>query len=190
MDETVFYQDKSGRVLEDIFFSKQDKILIDKLQQMEKMKETKKVLAEISGITNDDILQKLVELNIRPEIVATLALVPLVEVAWADGKIDEKEKAAVLEAAGQSFVSKESPDFDLLKRWMERKPDAKLLEAWEHYIEGLCHNLTEHQKNALKKDLIGHARQVADATGGILGLGSRMSKSELEMLAKLESAFN
>jgi len=190
MDDTVFFQDKSGRVLEDIFFSKQDKILLDKLHQMEKMKETKKDLAQVSGITNDDILQKLVELNIRPEIVATLALVPLVEVAWADGKIEEKEKTAVLEAAGQSFVSKDSPDFDLLKRWMERKPDAKLLEAWEHYIKGLCEKLTEHQKTALKKDLLGHARQVAESAGGILGLGNKMSKLEQDILTKLESAFN
>jgi uncharacterized tellurite resistance protein B-like protein len=190
MDDSTFFQDKSGRILEDIFFSKQDKILIDKLHQIEKMKETKKVLAQVSGITNDDILQKLVDLNIRPEIVASLALVPLVEVAWADGKVDEKEKTAVLEAAGHSFVSKDSPDFDLLKRWMERKPDATLLEAWEHYMKGLCEKLTPHQKNALKKDLLGHARQVAEAAGGILGLGGKMSKSEQEILAKLESPFN
>ncbi len=190
MDEINLFQEKNAKTLEDHFFLQRDKKLIEELRQIEKMKETKKVLAKVSGITNDDVLQKLVDLNIRPEIVATLALVPLIEIAWVDGKIDEEEKEAVLEAASQSFVSKDSPDFDLLRQWMEHKPDPKLLEAWKHYIKGLCVELTDHQKNALKKDLIGHARKIAEATGGILGLGSKISKSENQMLTKLESAFD
>jgi len=190
MDEASFFQENQGKTLEDLFFLKQDKKLIEDLHRIEKMKETKKDLSEVSGITNEEILQKLVDLNIRPEIVATLALVPLVEVAWADGKVDEEEKTAVLEAAAESFVSKDSPDFDLLRQWMEHKPNQKLLEAWKHYIKGLCGQLTQHQRNALKKDLIGHARQVAEATGGLLGFGNKISKAEQEMLNKLESAFD
>jgi hypothetical protein len=190
MDNVNFFQEKQGRRLEDLFFLEQDKKLTAELHRIEKMKETKKVLSKVSGITNEDILQKLVDLNVRPEIVATLSLVPLIEVAWADGKVDEEEKAAVLEAAAKSFVSKDSPDFDLLRQWMEHKPSLKLLDAWKHYVKGLCGELTQHQKNALKKDLIGHARQVAEATGGILGFGNKTSKSEQEMLDRLESAFD
>jgi hypothetical protein len=190
MNEGKFFLYEQGRTLADIFFLKRDKILIEELHRIEKMKETKKVLSKVSGITNEDILQKLVDLNIRPEIVASLALVPLIEVAWVDGKIDEKEKAAVIEAAEESFVSKDSPDFDLLRQWMEHKPGPKLLEAWRHYIKGLCGELTQHQKNAFKKDLIGHARRIAEATGGILGFGDKVSKPEKKMLEKLESAFD
>jgi hypothetical protein len=190
MDEVNFFQEKQGRTLEDLFFLEKDKKLIEDLHRIEKMKETKKVLTQVSGITNEEILQKLVDLNVRPEIVASLALVPLIEVAWADGKVDEEEKTAVLEAAAESFISKDSPDFDLLRQWMKHKPSPKLLEAWIYYIKGLCEQLTVHQKNAIKKDLIGHARQVAEATGGILGFGSKISKQEQEILAKLESAFD
>jgi hypothetical protein len=190
MDGNKISLSEQGRTLADIFFLERDRKLIEDLHRIEKMKETKQVLSKVSGITEDSILQKLVDLNIRPEILATLAIVPLVEVAWADGSIDEKEKAAVIEAAKQSFISKDSPDFDLLRQWLTHKPGAKLLEAWEHYIKGLCRELTKHQKNALKKDLIGHARQVAQAAGGILGLGNKISKTEQKILDKLESAFN
>ncbi len=190
MDTADFFQEKRGKSLEDQFFLEQDKILIEKLHQLEKMKETKEAIAKVSGIADEDVLQKLVELNIRPEIIASLALVPLITLAWADGKIDEEEKAAVLAAAGKSFVSKDSPDSTLLQQWMEHKPGPRLLEAWRHYIKGLCAELSEHQKTALKNDFIGHARQVAEATGGFLGLGNRISKPEKEMLEKLESAFD
>ncbi|MGE5297015.1 MAG: hypothetical protein ACM3VT_19505 [Solirubrobacterales bacterium] len=190
MDKANFSQDKRGKSLEDLFFLEQDKILIERLHRLEKMKETREAIAKVSGITDEDVLQRLVELDIRPEILASLALVPLIELAWADGTVDEKEKAAVLEAASESFVSKDSPDFSLLQQWMEHKPGPKLLEAWRHYIKGLCGELSEHQRAALKKDLLGHARQIAEATGGFLGLGNKISKPEKEMLEKLESAFD
>jgi hypothetical protein len=189
MNEDNVSLSEQGRTLADIFFLERDKKLIEDLHRIEKMKETKQVLSKVSGITDNDVLQKLIDLNIRPEILATLALVPLVEVAWADGTIDEAEQTAVLKAGEQSFVSKDSPDFDLLNQWMTHKPQAKMLEAWKHYINGLCGELTQHQKNALKKDLIGHARQVAEAAGGIMGFGSKISKAEQDILAKLESAF-
>jgi hypothetical protein len=189
MDNAGFFQER-GKSLEDLFFLEHDRILIEKLHQLEKMKETKAALAKVSGITDEDALQRLVELDIRPEIVASLALVPLIAVAWADGKIDKEEKAAVLEAASESFVSKDSPDSSLLQQWMEHKPGSRLLEAWRQYIKGLSAELSEHQKAALKKDFIGHARQVAEATGGFLGLGNKISKPEKEVLEKLESAFD
>jgi hypothetical protein len=189
MDKTFIFQEKQGKSLEDLFFLEKDKMLIESLHKIEKMKETKIALAKVSGITNDGVLQKLVDLNVRPEIVASLAIIPLIEVAWADGSVDEKEKKAILNAAGESFISKESPDFNLLQSWMKRKPGPGLLKAWMIYIKGLCEQLNEYQKKAIKKDLIGHAREVAEATGGLLGLGYRISKKEQEMLDKLASAF-
>lgn len=190
MDNADFFQERQGKSLEDLFFLEQDKILIERLHRLEKMKETKEAIAKVSGITNEDVLQRLVELDIRPETVASLALVPLIAVAWADGKMDEGEKAAVLEAARKSFVAKDSLDLDLLRQWMEHKPSPRLLDAWRHYIEGLCEQLSKEQRTALKKDLIGHASQVAKTTGGFLGLGNKISQAEKEMLEKLESAFD
>ncbi|MEN6385236.1 MAG: hypothetical protein ABFD79_08545 [Phycisphaerales bacterium] len=153
------------------------------------MKDIKKLIAKVSGITNDDVLDKLVEFEIRPEVVASLAIVPLIEVAWADGEISKEEQKAVLDASLESFISKESPDYELLKRWLKHKPDANLLKAWKHYMKGLCEQLTKYQVNALKKDLIGHAEEVAKAAGGFLGLGNKISKAEQKMLDKLAAAF-
>ncbi len=190
MDNFSFFQERRAKTLEDLFFLARDKKLTEELRRIRKMKETKEALASVSGITNQDVLQKLIELNIRPEILASLAMAPLVEVAWADGKIDEKEKKAVLEAACKSFIPKDSVDFNLLRCWLEHKPDSKLLEAWVHYMKGLCEKLSDTEKDALKKDLIGHARAVAQAAGGFLGLGSKISKTEEQMLVQLEAVFN
>ena len=178
-----------SRKLEDAFFLKEDQKLIEKYKQMKKMEETKQRLAEVSGIQDEAILKKLVELKIHAETVASLALVPLVEVAWADGDVDEKEKAAILKTVVKAGVSKGGVEHQLIERWLSHKPDPSLLEAWVHYIQGLSSQCTAAEIKELKNELLGHARLVADATGGFLGLGNRISDAEQSVLRKLESAF-
>jgi hypothetical protein len=190
MDMSEFFQARQAKDLEDLFFLKQDRKLIDGLHRMEQMKETREALSSVSGITNKDVLQKLVELNVRPHVLATLALIPLVEVAWADGNVDLKEEAAVMSAAAESFISRESLDFDLLKSWMKHKPDPKLIEAWMVYVKGLREKLSAEQAATLKKNLLGHAKEVAQATGGFLGMGNKVSNAEQDILNKLASAFD
>ena len=177
-----------SKSLEHEFFLKEDKLLIENLKTMKKLKETKENLSAVSGIKDDNLLQKLVDLKIHPETVATLALVPLVEIAWADGEINAKEREAILKAASQSGFAPSSVDYSIVDRWLTHKPDAKLLEAWSKYIAALCSKLTIEERASLKLETIGQARAVAEASGGILGLGT-ISTDEQKMLQKLESAF-
>ncbi len=167
-----------ARKLEDAFF-------LEQLAIMKKMKETKESLKNVSGIENDAILQKLVDLGIPPHIVASLSIIPLVEVAWADGKVGEKEKAALMKAA--RLISE--IDQELLALWLNHRPQPKLLEAWIHYIRGLCEKLSEKEQIILKDELLSHARAIAGAEGGIMGLGSKISTAESTMLARLEEGF-
>lgn len=180
---------KMAETLDDLFFLKEDQKLIDQLKAMKKLKETKEELKKVSGIENEHILDKLVELNVRPETLATLSLVPLIEVAWADGSLDESEKIAVLSSADKMGFSKDSGDYQILQQWMTHKPTKDLLDAWVHYIKGLCEQLSKDEALELKNELIGHARSIASASGGFLGLGNKISKAENAMLDTLEKAF-
>ncbi|HOU92007.1 MAG TPA: hypothetical protein PLU22_13235, partial [Polyangiaceae bacterium] len=79
---------RAAKLLEDAFFLAQDTVLVERLRALRKMQESKEALAAASGIASDAILSRLVELDVRPETVAALATVPLIEVAWADGEVD------------------------------------------------------------------------------------------------------
>jgi tellurite resistance protein len=180
--------DSRRRNLEDAFFLERDRKLIEKLKDMKKLEETKHNPAKASGITNDTILSKLLELNIRAETAASLAIVPLVAVAWADGEVDEDEKKAVLKAIETSHARKRGVDTTLIERWLDHRPPPELLSAWTDYIHGLCKILTENERKTLKKDLMEHAVAVAEASGGFLGM-SKISAEERAMLRQLEMAF-
>jgi hypothetical protein len=173
--------------LEGIFY-KEDQKIIDKYRAMQQMKETKAALAEASGIHDDLILQKLVDLEIRPETLTSLALVPLIEVAWADGVVGEKEKTEVLAAVGQFGWTKESIDYVILEQWLKVKPSPDLLEAWLHYIRAVCTSMNEQEIDHFKTEILSRAKVVAKAEGGFLGLHA-VSREEQEMLGELERAF-
>jgi hypothetical protein len=49
--------------------------------------------------------------------------------------------------------------------------------------------LSSTERNEIRTLFLSRARQVAEASGGFLGLTSRISEKEEAMLKKLESAF-
>jgi hypothetical protein len=178
----------SGRSLEDSFFLEQDRQLLSYKAELARLAETKEALASVSGIKNQDVLQHLVELNVRPETLAAMAVIPLVEVVWADGKVDEEEKRVVLVFAAAQGISAGTVEHELLQRWLEHRPTAALLVAWQHYVEALCDRLSPADRTALKAELLADVRAAAEASGGFLGLG-KISSAEKAVLAKLEGSF-
>jgi hypothetical protein len=178
-----------GKSLEDEFFRREDQRLMQKLEQMRTAQTSREALAKAAGIGNPAVVDKLLELGVKAETVAALALVPLVEVAWADGDLDRRERGAILDRARESGLAAGSVEHALLEAWLDRRPDPKLLTAWTHLVRGVSEQLGREESVRLKASLLDRARAVATASGGVLGMGSKVSTAEAAMLARLEGAF-
>jgi hypothetical protein len=177
------------KALEESFLAKENAALLERLKAEEWAKATKANLAEISGIEDDEVLGKIVALGIDLGSWAAISLIPLVEVAWADGKVDERERQAVMSAAEANGILPSSPSFELLDRWLSHRPDGRLMEAWGGYIVDLCATLGPAEIASVKEKVVGRAREVATAAGGFLGLGSKISPEEEIILTELAKAF-
>jgi hypothetical protein len=178
-----------GKSLEDEFFRRQDQQLVQKLKELQALEVSREALARASGIQNEAVLRKLVDLGVHAETVAALSLVPLVEVAWADGSLDAREKAAVLQGAAAAGLTAGTPAHEILQRWLESRPEPRLLTAWTHMVQGLIESMGPAEAAGLQSGLLDRARAVATASGGFLGLGSRISGAEERMLQDLAAAF-
>ncbi len=181
----------SGRTrdLEEQFFQQRDKELLKALHKKMADEERKKSLAESSGIADEKLLDQLLKLDVTADTVAAFSLVPLIAVAWADGSIDPRERIAVLEAAEGQGIGKDQRAYHLLSGWLKRKPDANLLDAWKIQVGTLSAALGEASLATLKAELLGRARAIAETAGGLLGFGSKISKTEQAVLDELEQAF-
>ncbi len=176
--------------LEEKFFREKDAELIRAMREKTATMKRRMALAEASGIEHEELLDQLDQLQVSAETLAALSLVPLVAVAWADGKLDDKERAAVLASADQIGLKDGHAGYELLEQWLKQKPDKKLAEVWHDYIYALCEILSPEAKAELYEDLVGRTRAIAEATGGVLGLGSKISKPEQDVLDRLARAFD
>ena len=175
--------------LEEAFFARENEKLRQQLRDLDDTKRKKEALAAASGITNDAVLEKLAALNISSETVAALALVPLIAIAWADGSIDDKERAAVFAKAQEEGVSQGDVSRELFERWLSERPPANLLAMWKDYVRALMETMSAEDRRFFKGRVLDRARGVAEAAGGFLGIGSKVSASEQKVLDELANAF-
>lgn len=176
-----------GRSLEEEFFRREDQRLLERRKELQAAAATREALAKASGITQPEVLDKLLALGMKAETVAALSFVPLLEVAWADGSIDPKERAAVLARAQEAGLAPGSFAHGLLEAWLDRRPDPALVTAWTQFVQGMRAQLSPGETIAMKSALLDRARTVATASGGLF---SKISSAEAKVLDKLERAFS
>ena len=177
---------EQSKNLEDEFFRREDQKLLARLQEMRKAELSREELTKATGISKPEVIDRLLHLGIQVETLAALSIVPLVEVAWADGSLDAKERAAVLEHASEGGITKGSPAYALLEAWLQHRPTPKLHEAWKQLVIAIREQIGADEAARLRGEILERARSVARASGGVLGMGSKVSSAEAAILAELE----
>jgi len=175
--------------MEDAFFAREDALLLRRLREMDAAKRKKEALSAASGIANDAVLESLVALNISSETLAALSLIPLVAVAWADGSIDDKQRASVFSQAAEVGVRTGDLSHELFEQWLAEPPKPALLSAWKEYVSAFAATLRQDDRRALKAELLNRARGVAESAGGFLDIGNKISPPEQDVLNELAMAF-
>lgn len=170
------------------FFRKQEQEAIEKLRVKRARGQRLEALAEACGFRDENVLGTLVDLGVDAETLAALAMAPLVAVAWADGEVAERERAAILEVAEARGVRAGTPARELLDSWLSAQFSPKLFDAWVAYMRASCAELGPDERAALKSQHLEGARDVAAAAGGVLGVRS-ISREERSVLERLEAAF-
>jgi hypothetical protein len=146
-------------------------------------------LKKLTGIQDEGVIDTLVTLHVDRDTLAAFALYPLVEVAWADGKVDEAERQAFLQAAAEHGLAADSPGHQALREFLKTTPHEQARKAWFAWATELKGRLSPAERATLRDGLVKRARAVAEASGGLLGLGRRISAGEQRVLDKIEAAF-
>lgn len=179
-----------GKALEEQFFARQDAALVEQLRARQRAEGARDSLAAALGVDQAAVPDELIALDLDPESVTAVSMVPLIVVAWADGRIDDKERSAILAAAAQVGIDSGSATHELLAGWLQREPPRALLDAWKGYVTAICDSLGVEARQELQSDVVGRARAVAEAAGGLLGLVGKVSEQEERALREIEGAFS
>jgi hypothetical protein len=178
----------SAKAMEESFFRRENERLLRKLREQAQLEERRERLRVELKIENEAVLDRLVELDLSPESVMAFSVVPLVEVAWADGHMSASEIKAVMRAARERGIEEGSVADTLLQDWLANKPDVELMETWKYYAKALVENLDQAIALAVRETVMNRAKAVAKAAGGFLGMKS-VSAEEQAVLDDMDSAF-
>lgn len=176
-----------GRSFEERYFHVKDAELVDKLRSVFRRSLDRDELKKITGLTDEKLLDRLLDLNVRGEMMTAFKLLPLVEIAWADGTLDHREADAVEHAASRFGITP-GPAMDRLREWLRRGPTPEVRALWLRYAEELRKLLTTTQLDEFREDLLKTARGIADCSGGVLNIFFNTSAAEKRIIEEVRAA--
>jgi hypothetical protein len=134
----------------------------------------------------------LAELKIPRENYRLVMMLPMVYVAWADGRIQPAERKLIMQIAADRKLL-ENGGRETLEHWLSVAPSAARLQTDLAILNELCssHSKTEDEFDAdCSQLLIAYCQDVADAAGGMLGLKSARHESEQAALKLIAAALD
>src|SRR6185503_9642259 len=128
---------KRGRSLEDDYFRKKDLELIEKIRQAAAANQVRMDLGSKIGLDDPALLQELLDLGFTPETVVLLPLVPILQMAWAEGGITEAERELILRLARSRGVAVGSAADQQLTEWMTIQPPEAVFARTRRLIRAI-----------------------------------------------------
>ena len=178
------------RGLEEEFFRKEDAKRLDKMRETAKLQEIAGALAEILKVQNPELLSRTIALGINSDTAPAFLLAPLVQVAWAEGKVTDPEREAILGFARTRGIEEGSPAEAQLLAWLQTRPPQAVFDTAIEVIKAGLAEFPPKEREERIARMIQICREVSEASGGIakaLG-GSGISREEKSVLDVVSAA--
>jgi len=180
-DKDIFAE--RGRSLEEEYFRKKDRELVEKMRRVAAATDARAEMAKRTGLTDPEMLQELETLGFTPETVVLLPLVPVVQVAWAEGGVTPAERSVIVRLARARGIQEGGAADRQLADWLDRRPGEHVFTHAMRLIRAMLDVPGHGDLSA--DDLVQYCESIAEASGGILGFIGRVSAEERQLLATL-----
>lgn len=181
------YQKKPGDVR---LRQLQERITVQIRRLLELDAECKQV-AWTLGLADQQIVRRPRELGCTRGRLALLQIVPLVQIAWADGRVSQGERSLILEAARLHGVKEESPAFTKLLAWLAEPPPESFFATTLRVVAAMYESMPSDLRESRRQDLVSACTRVAEVSGAIIGFvggGSRICDEERDLLRRVAAA--
>ena len=174
---------------EEVYFQQREAELRARLRdEMERKAETsrqKRELGELLGTDDQALIDRLHALGISGEAATVIHLLPLVHVAWADGKLSDGERKAIMRAASAHGVEPGSAAANYIASLLEERPSETLMTE----VGALMADLLR-AKGHSPDTLLDLCEDVARASGGLLGFGDKISEDERNAIRQIAESLS
>ena len=175
------------RSREEEYFRRKDRELVEHLRRAAEADASRRALERTSGIHDPVMLQELEALGFTPDTVSLLPLVPIVQVAWAEGGVSDDERRLIVQFARGRNIREGSLADQQLSAWLEQRPSEAVFARATRLIRAMLDHPGGQTGSWSIDELIHHCEEIAEASGGILGF-HKISGEERALLGRIQSA--
>ena len=142
--------------------------------------------------TDEDLIRELQSMGIDAQSHKVVALLPLVQVAWADGKVQQAERSLIVETAEQrGLLMGDGPK--ILESWLNHPPTEQYLARGQRLLVQLAQRPTgvgETFTLQTLDDVLELCEGVARAAGGLFGIAWTVDARERTALGEIAAALD
>jgi hypothetical protein len=180
---------KRSRTAEDEFFARRDRELLENERRKAADAAELHRLGEALGVSDEELLAKLREAGFAPSEVALVPLLPALEVAWSDGAVGQAE-GELLKEQLRRYSDGQQPSAEAIAKlnaFLVTRPPDHLFEQGRRAAQIAMSRAGDDKGRTLATRILTEARDVATASGGLLGMG-KVSTPERRALEALAAA--
>jgi hypothetical protein len=174
-----------ARKREEEYFRRKDRELIERMRQQTESASARKALESATGIQDPESLRDLEALGFTPRTIALLPLVPVLQVAWAEGSISAAERELIITLARARGIEAGGDADAQLQEWLDVRPSGEVFSKAGRLIAAMLDRPGGAELQVSADDLMKYCEQIAHASGGVFGFGSvsAQEKAALEQVA-------
>ena len=163
------------------YFRKQDEELLAKMRERARLQEVAQALADKLRVDDAELLNRVAALGLTRETGPAILLAPLIQVAWAEGEVTDRERETVLRLASERGLEKGSRAYAQLEQWLRVRPANELFDTAVEAIKSGISVLSPEERTERAQRIVAACHKVAEASGGLfrlLGLSTGVSSEE------------
>ncbi len=174
---------------EEEYFQREDaekKAKLRRERQLQALRDEERTSIADQLNTTEEIADEAMALGFDSETARVLPLVPLIQVAWADGKVT-RAQAQKVQAKAQKFgVNPDTPAYEFLNLLLDEKPTGVFFDRVNQVIRSI---VDDNIEGDIRSNVLGWSKAVAEASGGFFRLTNPISKNERKVLDEFAELF-
>jgi hypothetical protein len=138
-------------------------------------------------MTDDELRRELGALGIDQDSHRSLLLLPMVQVAWADGVVQPAERDLIVAAArANGLVTGHVAE--LIERWLDTPPPPEMIERGRKALVELAyrhHGIGSDLPSDTLEQVFDMCKEIAEAAGGLFGIAFTVDAKERAALDQI-----
>lgn len=158
--------------LEDAHFFRDDVDIRRQFQQRNLCEQQINDLHRVTGIEDRELVAQLADFGFDDKTIEALTLLPLADIAWASGEVSSKERMVATCCVVESELIGNPKAVQVFQSWLRQRPSDELRQLWLEFTNQCTEKMRDGLRLAVGLRLKKQATQIAEASGGYLGIGS------------------